>query len=214
MSESFYLQDSRSCTGNNVMFWRTGGCGYGTNLDELEVYTLSEAQHQHSERESDVPLLKSLVDEKSILAVDCQCLPAPFTVDDNDEYVIQRTGFWNGNDILFLGRLGRSYNYKDAKVFSRGEADAFWHDRDMYSVFSKTSIDNISRRTFQACNIDKRKMITKPGIKLVKPKRARPTTGKTRGNCPECGKLTWSYNPYENGYCAEHSHRSAELYNC
>jgi len=206
MDQQFYLQDTRSTVGSNAVFWNKDCRGYGANLDQLEVYTLESAQSYHNSRNSDVPLLKSIVDELSILAVDCQYLPAPFTVDENDEYVIQRTGFWNGNDILFLGRLGRSYNYEDAKIYSRSEADAYWNDRNMYSVFSKLSIDRISRRTFQACNIDKRKMISKPGIKLIKPKRVRPTTGKTRGNCPECGKITWSYNPYEADYCAENSH--------
>ena len=37
MEKLFYMQDSRGLTGNNVMFHRISGSGYGTNLDELEV---------------------------------------------------------------------------------------------------------------------------------------------------------------------------------
>ena len=45
------------------------------------------------------------------------------------------------------------------------------------------------------------------GISIHKPKRKRKTTGKFRSNCPECGKIVWDYNPYEQAYCKEHSCR-------
>lgn len=35
-SELFYVQDARTYCGNSVMWWRKGGCGYTTNLDEAE----------------------------------------------------------------------------------------------------------------------------------------------------------------------------------
>jgi len=203
VSELFYLQDSRSYTGTNVVFWRTGGSGYGTNLDELEVYSLEDAQHQHNRRDSDVPLLKSLVDKLSIVAVDCQVLPEVGTEDPKGQYVVQRKGYWNGNDIRFVRRYGETYNYSEAEVFTKSDAEDLFSDSESYAIFSKTSIDKIARRTFQANNIDKKTMIKQAGIKLVKPKRVRQTTGKTRGNCPECGKITWDYNPYENAYCAK-----------
>ena len=205
MEPLFYLQDSRSLTGNNVTFWRKGGAGYGTNLDELEVYSLTSAQCHHSSRNSDIPLLKSLVDELSILAVDCQVLPDSNTNDHGGKYVVQRKGYWNGNDIRFVGHSIETYNYALAEVFSMDEVVKLFSDSESYAVYSKAAMDKVARRTFQVGNIDKRKMITKPGIKLVKPKRIRPTTGKTRGNCPECGKITWDYNPHENAYCSDHS---------
>jgi len=205
MSEQlFYLQDSRSCVGTNVLFWRKDGCGYGTNLDELEVYTLAEAQSHHDGRDSDIPLLKSLVDELSIIAVDHQVLPESGTIDPSDEYVIQRKGCWNGNDIRFISYYGNTYEYSKAAVLTREEAEELFSDTKRFAIFSKAEIDKISRRTFQVENIDKRLMIKKPGIKLAKPKRVRLTTGKTRGNCPDCGRLTWDYNPYENAYCSKH----------
>jgi len=207
MSELFYLQDSWSFIGNNVVFWRKNGYGYGTNLDELEVYTRKEAQSQHNKRNSDIPLLKSIVDELSIYTVDHQYLgdeAESFTNDD--EYIVQIKDCFNGNDILFENSISGTYNYADASVFNKIEAK-FFSESEIYAVFYKTEIDKIARRTFQYQNIDKRKMISKPGIKLIN---RRQTPRKTCGKCPECGKITWDYSPYENAYCAKHSHELAK----
>jgi hypothetical protein len=204
MDKLFYLQDTRSNLGSNAVFWQIDGCGYGTNLNELEVYTLADAQSHHNRRNSDVPLLKSLVDELSISAVDHQVLPEAGAVDPNNEYVVQITGHWNGNDILFASRGLNSYEYDNAQVFSKMDTAEFLSDPESYSVFAKADIDKVARRTFQVRNINKRSMITAADIKLVKTKRIRRTTGKTRGNCPACGKITWDYNPYENAYCSRY----------
>ncbi|WP_167632467.1 hypothetical protein [Mariprofundus ferrooxydans] len=200
----FYLQDSRTLCGNNVVFWRKKGNGYGTNLDELEVYSLEDAQHMHDFRCSDIPLLKSLVDKKSIMAVDHQVIPAKDSLDVNDEYVVQRVGHYNGNDIRFVGVDGETYDYNKARVFTGDIVNQAFAHSDCYAIYSKEEMDRVARRTFQAHNIDKKAMITKPGIKLSRPKRSRPTTGKSRGNCPTCGKITWDYNPHENAPCTEH----------
>lgn len=200
MENIFYLQDTRSTLGNNVVFWNIDGCGYGTNLDKLETYTLEEAQDHHNNRNSDVPLLKSLVDKLSIKAVDMQVLPTSTDEDPNDEYIIQHNQNYNGNDILFLANQGETFEYNKAKVFSKSEIGTVTKYFSQYTIFSKTSLDKICRRTFQTHNIDEKSMIKVSGIKLVKPKRVRPTTG----NCPTCGKLTWDYNPYENAYCNDH----------
>ena len=58
----YYLCDSRSITGNCLMFWRKNGCGYTYNLDDCEVYTKTEAFKRHKSRESDVPMPKDVVD--------------------------------------------------------------------------------------------------------------------------------------------------------
>ena len=204
MENLFYLQDSRSFTGSNVVFWQLGDCGYGSDLGKSQVYTQAEAQRRHDNRNSDIPLLKSLVDELSITAVDHQVLPEAETEDSSDEYVVQHEGYWNGNDIRFMGVQGETYEYNKAKVFSRNQISEAFLKVEGYTVFSKSALDKIARRTFQLQNIDKKTMIKKSGIKLVKPKKVRPTTGKTRGNCPKCGKITWDYNPYDNAYCFPH----------
>jgi hypothetical protein len=196
----FYLQDSRGLTGNNVMFHNIDGAGYGTNLDRLHVYTLEEAQQSHDGRNTDVPLLKSLVDEFSILAVDMQVQPTELTTDVHNKYVVQVTGCWNGNDICFLAMNGNSYNYLDAKLFNREDGIKLGC-KEGFALFAKSDMDRVCRRTFQAININRLNMIKRAGIKLATPKRKRPTTGKTRGNCPKCGKITWDFNPYENAHC-------------
>ncbi len=200
MEKLFYLQDSRSSVGSNVVFWNKGGCGYGTDLDKLETYTQEEAQRRHNSRNSDVPLLKFLVDTLSITAVDHQYLPESGTRDPENEYIVQINGRWNGNDICFVSLFDGSYNYNEAEIFAEHQIKTMAHS-EYYSVFSKASLDKIARRTFQLSNIDKKAMIKDAGIKLVKPKRGRKTTGKTRGNCPTCGKITWDYDPHEHAYC-------------
>jgi ketosteroid isomerase-like protein len=204
MSEPlFYMQDSRTNCGSNAMFWGAKG-GYATNLDALEVFTLEDAQRQHNARESDVPLLKSAVDALSIAAVDFQYLPdAVALVWHDGEYVIQKKGLFNGNDIAFIRMGGHTFNYAEAQVFSQGDVVKLHKDLGGIDVLEKSAVDNVARRTFQVENINKRKMISGAGIKFHKPKRVRPTTGKTRGNCLCCGKIVWSYNPYEAPYCAE-----------
>ena len=101
-NEIFYLTSRHGDTGSNVMFHNKGGAGYGTNLDNLRLYSLKDAQEQLGYDIKSLPLLKSEVDKASILAVDCQHLKEETTpVDPNNQYVIQITRQWNGNDIAF-----------------------------------------------------------------------------------------------------------------
>jgi len=187
----FYLQDIRTLCGSNVVFWNKGGRGYGTNLDKLETYTLEQAQRQHNSRESDVPLLKSAVDAMSIIAVDCQVLPESGSCDDQDKYVVQLKGAWNGNDILFVGFHGNTYDYNKVQSFSNEGIDMEGFDPDCFDVFSKSEIDKIARRTFQSENIDIKNMITEPGIKLIKLK-----TYKQQFRCGHCGAFQTEQNYY------------------
>lgn len=72
MSEEFYLQDSRSYVGNDMLFWRVGGAGYTTNINEAAIYTKESAQAQHNMRDTDIPWPKSYIDGKTRPAVDMQ----------------------------------------------------------------------------------------------------------------------------------------------
>lgn len=74
MSELFYLQDSRSYVGNDVMWWALGGNGYTTDLRQAQVYTKEDAQAMHNARESDIPWPKDYIDSKTRPAVDFQYL--------------------------------------------------------------------------------------------------------------------------------------------
>jgi len=72
MSEKYYLQDSRSYVGNDVLWWAKNGKGYTTDLIKAEVYTKEEAIKLHNSRESDIPWPKDYIDSRTRPAVDFQ----------------------------------------------------------------------------------------------------------------------------------------------
>jgi hypothetical protein len=72
MSDQFYLQDSRSYVGNDMLFWAKGGNGYTTDINKAEVYTKAKAMAQHYSRISDIPWPKDYIDAKTRPAVDMQ----------------------------------------------------------------------------------------------------------------------------------------------
>lgn len=72
MTQLFYLQDSRSYVGNNVLWWAKGGNGYTTDLSKAQLYTKEEAVAQHEMRETDIPWPAEYIYAKSRPAVDMQ----------------------------------------------------------------------------------------------------------------------------------------------
>jgi len=72
MDDEYYLQDSRSNVGNDMLFWKKDGKGYTTNLREAHVYTKDEAVSQHQCRETDIPWPKDYIDAKTRPVVDFQ----------------------------------------------------------------------------------------------------------------------------------------------
>lgn len=68
----YYLQDSRSYIGNDVLWWSQGGKGYTTDLSKAHIYSEDEAQRMHVIRSSDIPWPKSYIDAKTRPAVDFQ----------------------------------------------------------------------------------------------------------------------------------------------
>lgn len=199
----FYLRDTRGDTGSSCMFWAKNDCGYTTNLSNAEVFDRTEAQKYADEKRHFIPLSKSKVDALAAVRVDMQYLK--LNVDFSKGAIIQRwCGQYDGNDIYFHGKDGKpTPNYSDAKVFDLIE-DLADIENQSGAVLSKAFLDTICRPTLQAKNVNHRKMITASGIKYQAPRKRAHTTGKTRGNCPECGKITWDYNPYENAYCPNH----------
>lgn len=199
----FYLRSRHGDTGNNVMFHNKDGCGYGTNLDKLHIFTAEEAQKHLDWDINSLPLLKSAVDELAIRSIDMQNLDSSkHAFLSCATYVIQVDRDWNGNDIYFKCEEGRTYNYDKASEYSYTEAVELAASNSKYIAWNKDYLDLIARRTFQSHNISTRKMITGPGIRYKKPRKKRPTTGKTRHNCPGCGRIIWDYNPYEAPYCS------------
>lgn len=200
----FYVTNRHGDTGNNVNFHNKDGCGYGTNLDKLHVFTLKEAQQHLDWDINSLPLLKSEVDKRSIRAVDSQYLKDEVlnTTDKKGEYIVQIERQWNGNDIAFISTKGNpTFNYDKANVMNLDTAKLAATIGG--KVWSRAYLDSISRRTFQRHNILTRTMITDAGIKYKKPRKQRPTTGKTRWNCPTCGKISWQFNPYDFDGCLD-----------
>lgn len=74
MSALFYVQDSRGCVGNDVLWWRAGGKGYTTDLSEAGLYPKAEAQSMHNNRTTDIPWPKDYVEARTRPAVDVQFL--------------------------------------------------------------------------------------------------------------------------------------------
>lgn len=70
--DEFYLQDSRSFVGNDMLFWAKDGKVYTTDLSKAEVYSRADALAQHHSRNSDIPWPKAYVDGKTRPAVDFQ----------------------------------------------------------------------------------------------------------------------------------------------
>lgn len=71
-SELYYLQDTHSYTGNDIMWWCPAGNGYTSDLSKAAVFTRVEAEAHYNRRASDRPWLKSYIDSKSRPAVDMQ----------------------------------------------------------------------------------------------------------------------------------------------
>ena len=72
MSNKFYLQDSRTFVGNDVMWWAKDGKGYTTDLRNAQAYSQEDAQRQHNCRETDIPWPKDYIDARTRPAVDMQ----------------------------------------------------------------------------------------------------------------------------------------------
>lgn len=69
--KKFYLQDSRSYVGNDVMFWSKEG-GYTTDVTKAMEFTLEAAQAQHISRNTDIPWPKEYILTKIKPVVDMQ----------------------------------------------------------------------------------------------------------------------------------------------
>lgn len=67
----FYLQDSRSYVGNDMLFWATLG-GYTSDVSKAQTFSQEKAVAQHERRDTDIPWPKDYIDARTRLAVDMQ----------------------------------------------------------------------------------------------------------------------------------------------
>jgi len=69
--ELYYLQDSRSYVGNDILFWADAG-GYTTNVSKAEKFDKEKVIEMHNSRITDIPWPVKYIDEKTRPAVDMQ----------------------------------------------------------------------------------------------------------------------------------------------
>jgi DNA-directed RNA polymerase subunit RPC12/RpoP len=114
VSDLFYLQDSRSYVGNDVLWWAKGD-GYTTDLSKARLFTKEDAQRHHNARETDIPWPKYYIDAKTRPAVDMQ--------------YIRRDEALRGTGILLAKpRRPRAY------TFNCSRCGRFLRDADRYSL--------------------------------------------------------------------------------
>jgi len=205
-SNRFYKASRRDAVGSKMSFHRKNGAGYSTNIAEAEVITLEEAQDWFCRcREFEEPLCADRVDALSELCVDHQYIPSEGAKgNDGALYAGFQKGRFYGNFVYWLSNNGLPT--------IKFEQASFTHSPDFNSdsvvwipaiLAAKAAKSRISTHL-----IDRRSMITSAG--LITPARIknqrrnsnRMTTGKTRWNCPCCGRINWQHNPYEFEGCS------------
>ncbi|WP_417705396.1 hypothetical protein [Rheinheimera aquimaris] len=181
MAKQFYLRDTRSNTGSNASFWKRTG-SYTTNLNEAEIFTEEEALRQHKCRETDLPVAVEFVTGKTRQRVDFQdVISGPLF--DSDKHVVVFNGRFDGNDILFVGNEGRTFNFEEAAVFELEEACELAVENSNYRIYPYEDIKAIVRLTVDAAHVQPKTCAEFAGFTLVEP----PKYRKPVYRCFHCG---------------------------
>jgi hypothetical protein len=109
-----------------------------------------------------------------------------------------------GNDILWWkkGRAGYTTDITQAHIFTKEEAVGQNKMRHEDIPWPAEYIEARFKIVIDGQSLDRAEALKGSGIRLKKPPRVRHTTGKTRHNCPNCGKIVWDHNPYEAAFCS------------
>lgn len=206
MSDRFYMACLRDTTGTNMSFHCANGQGYSTNVDSAHVYTLHSAQSawEHG-RDIDLPVSADCIDAMTVWHVDHQHIPGKTTlVDGCHAYVAFVKGEWDGNDVYWLadGSLPTT-DFSKAATYTTAREDS---EGLVWLPFSVA--DAAKRRTFNINLLNRRKMTQGAGLRVpahLKRKNKRQNTGKTRWNCPFCGRISWQLNPYDFEGCKNYT---------
>lgn len=206
-TRTFYLACLRDNVGGNVAFHAQDGAGYVTNLDKAHIYTHKEMQEKvtngHLRVEMDLPLCVEKLQRYVVYKVDMQVfdlanLRYPIAASNTHRYVILKQGQYDGNDLIYRSRYGNTSNLELAQIVS---ADKFTSllSGELLIPFEQLLVH--MRRTFPVRAINRRKMIQGAGIIGVHKPRPSKSSGKTRHNCPVCGRINWDYH-YELNHCS------------
>lgn len=191
MTKQYYLRDIRSNTGTNASFWAKAG-GYTTNLKAAEIFTEEKALSQHQSRETDLPVAVDFIALKTRQRVDFQDVNTSPTLRDADKHVVIFNGRWDGNDILFVGEHGRTFDFEDAAVFELEEACELAAENSNYRIQPYDDMAAIARITIDAKHLDPKACADFAGFTLNKP----PKPRKPVYRCHGCGVFMSEYQFY------------------
>jgi hypothetical protein len=203
MKNRFYMACLRDTVGTNTAFHCIDGGGYSTNISSAHIYTLQEAQLAWDKgRDFDQPMAADLVDSLSEWHVDCQVIPneSVFTPGCTC-YVAFVKGDWDGNDVYWVtNRHGPVTNFLLAHHYDAPDESM---DGVVWLPFNLADV--CKRRTFRLTQFNPRSMVQGPGLKvpehIKRSRRKSVSHGKTRWNCPGCGKISWQDSPYDFAGC-------------
>lgn len=198
MKDKYFLTSRHGDCGSTVMFHNHGEKGYGSDLNKLEVYSKENAQKRHNQfGRGSLPLLVDKVMTSCKRRVDMQYIDIAKGAPRFDKQitVFSCGGVYNGNDIRFKAENGYTFNLDDALAKPLSE----WADLGCSLVpWSLAYLADKSRITFQRESVNTRSMCR--GVKLERIRKTQDS-GKTRWNCPACGRISWQYNPYDFDGC-------------
>jgi hypothetical protein len=205
-SNRFYLACYRDNVGSKVSFHRRNGSGYSTNIAEAETMTLEEAQRWFERcREFEEPLCADRVDALAEFCVDHQYIPCVTTRGrDGALYAGFQKNRFDGNLVFWISNDGLpTINFDRA---------SFTHTPDLSSMaivwMPALMAAQAAEKRISASLINRRSMQTAAGlitpdrVKKARRNSARPSSRKTRWNCPYCGRISWQYNPYDFDGCS------------
>lgn len=146
----FYKANGK--VGSTVLFWAINGRGYVSDLDKAEMFTKEEAQADIDNgwlRDNDeFPLSVDRVNELAEWRIDHQYVEKtyPEFTDPNDEYVVYKTNFFDGNDLAFGVSIGWGFDYSKANTYSHEDADCYVENKNPNMVFvPKCHADEIAK---------------------------------------------------------------------
>lgn len=204
MANRFYRACLRETVGTNMSFHCQNGMGYSSNVDKAHVYSLDEAQRSWElGRDIDLPISADAIDAATVWHVDHQYIPGKNLITPGcNEYVAFMKGRWNGNDVFWLSDTLPTDDFSKARIYAKpdeSQSELVWMPFAM--------ADSQKRRTFSIDLLNRRTMIQGAGLRmpewLKKQRRRKGSSGKTRWNCPGCGKISWQDNPYDFEGCRD-----------
>jgi hypothetical protein len=200
IEQAFLLQDSRSHTGDGLMFWALGG-GYTTNIDRAERFTQDQAQGQHDCRETDVPWPATYIEQRAHRGVDCQYVrpqEAEPLRTQGGPVVLQVPKDWNGNDLIWLTSHGQRGPVLDLARKAWSEEDLEIALGEGCTAWPLLYIESKARRLVHRQNVQLAQALRGTGIELQKARKPKPD----RMNCTGCGRFIY----YPQQYLADCHH--------